>query len=95
MGISGCKKLCFAATGHSLVTLFSLSMSVKDWSLHWVPGRSQTYYPDHILRYGRREDLLLSCHGVWLFLDRLSGWFLGGGSCTALSPGLRGGGLES
>ena len=29
------------------------------------------------------------------FLDRLSGWFLGGGSCTALSPGLRSGGLES
>ena len=42
------------------------------------------------------EDLLLSCHGFRLFLDRLSWWFLGlGGPCTALSPGLRGEGLES
>ena len=33
---------------------------------------------------------------VRLFLDRLLGFlFCGGGPCTALSPGLRGGGLES
>ena len=33
---------------------------------------------------------------IRLFLDRLSGFvFGGGGPCTALSPGLRGGGLES
>ena len=70
-------------------------MSVKDQSLHWVLGKSQTYYPEHILGYGRRKDLLLSCHGFRLFLDQLSGCFLGGGSCTALGPGLRGGGLES
>ena len=39
---------------------------------------------------------MLSCRGFWLFLDRLSGFlFGGGGPCTALSPGLRGGGLES
>ena len=80
---------------HSLVTLFSLSMSVKDRPLHWTLGKSQTYYPEHILGYGRREYLLLSCHGFRLFLDRLSGWFLGGGPSTALSPRLRGGGLES
>ena len=61
-----------------------------------VLGKSQTYYPEHILGYGHREDLLLSCHGFWLFLDRLSVWFLGiGGPRTVLSPGLRGGGLES
>ena len=64
--------------------------------MHWTIGKSQTYYPEHILWYGHREDLLLSCHGFRLFLDRLLGWFLGiGGPCTALSPGLRGGGLES
>ena len=59
-------------------------------------GKSQTYYPKHILGYGRLEDLLLSCRGFRLFPDRLS-WFLfgGGGPCTALSPGLRGRGLES
>ena len=77
LGICGCKKLCPTAMGHSLVTLFSLSVSVKDRSLHKTLGKSQTYYPEHILVYGRLEDLLLSCHGFWLFPDRLSGWFLG------------------
>ena len=71
-------------------------MSVKDRSLHKALGKSQIYYPEHILGYGRREDLLLSCRGFWLFLDRLSGFlFGGGGSCAALSPGLGGRGMES
>ena len=39
-------------TGHSLVTLFSLSVSIKDRPLHWILVRSQTYYPGHILAYG-------------------------------------------
>ena len=63
-------------TGHSLVTLLSLSVSVKDWSLHKALGKSQTYYPEHILGYGCLEDLLLSCRGFRLFLDRLSGFIL-------------------
>ena len=59
-------------------------------------GKSQTYYPEHILGYGSLEDLLLSYRGFQLFPDRLSGFlFGGGGPCTALGPGLRGGGLES
>ena len=71
-------------------------MSVKDQSLQWTLGKSQIYYPKHILGYGRLEGLLLSCRGFWLFPDRLSGFlFGGGGPCTALSPRLRGGGLES
>ena len=45
--------------------------------------------------YGRMEELLLSCHGFWLFPDQLSRWFLGGSPSTALSLGLRDGGLES
>ena len=49
--------------GHSLVTLFFPVWSVKDRSLHKALGRSQTYYPEHILVYGRLEDLLLSCRG--------------------------------
>ena len=69
LGIGGCKKLCPASMGHSLVTLLSLSMSVKDWLLHKTLGKLQTYYPEHILEYGRLEHLLLSCHGFWLFLD--------------------------
>ena len=39
-------------TGLTLVTLFSLSMSVKDRPLQWILVRSQTYYPEHILTYG-------------------------------------------
>ena len=74
---------------------FSLSMSVKDRSLHWVLDKSQTYYPEHILVYGRREGSLLSYHGFRLFLDRLIGGGDGGGLSTTLSPGLRSEGLES
>ena len=91
----GIRDYVMRPTGHSLVTLFFLSMSLKDRPLHWVLGRSQIYYHEHILGYGRREYLLLSCRGFRLFPDRLSGWFLGGGPSTTLSPGLRGGGLES
>ena len=57
-------------TGHSLVTLFSQSVSVKDQPLHWILVRSQTYYPKHILIYGSREGSLLSCRGFQLFLGR-------------------------
>ena len=78
-----------------MVTLLFLSMSVKDRSLHKALGKSQTYYLEHILGYGRRKDLLLSCRGFWLFPDRLIGGGLGGGPCTTLSPGLRSGGWES
>ena len=42
-----------------------------------------------------QEDLLLSCHRFRLFSDRLIGGGDGGGPCTALSSGLRSGGLES
>ena len=60
MGVRGCVAV---DTGHSLVTLFSLSVSVKDRSLHKALGKSQTYYLEHILEYGRLKDLLLSCRG--------------------------------
>ena len=38
--------------GLSLVTLFSLFVSIKDRPLLWMVVRSQTYYPEHILAYG-------------------------------------------
>ena len=53
--------------GHSLVTLLSLSVSVKDRLLHKTLGKSQIYYPEHILVYGCLEDLLLSCRGSGSF----------------------------
>ena len=64
VGVRGCVAV---DAGHGLVTLFSLSVSVKDWSLHKALGKSQTYYPEHILGYGRSEDLLLSCRGSGSF----------------------------
>ena len=42
---------------------FSLSMSIKDRSLHKSRGKSQIYYPKRILVYGRREDSLLFYRG--------------------------------
>ena len=61
---------------HSLVTLFFPVWSVKDRSLHETLGRSQTYYPEHILVYGRLEDLLLSCRGSGSFRTDYQGFFL-------------------
>ena len=40
LGIGGCKRLCPVATGHSLVTLPSLSVSVKDRLFHKTLGKS-------------------------------------------------------
>ena len=92
VGVRGCVP---RSTGHSLVTLFSLSVSVKDWPLHWVLVRSQTYYPEHILVYGSREGSLLSYRRFRFFPNRLIEAGDGGGLSTTLSPGLRCGGLES
>ena len=92
VGVRGCIAV---DVRHGLVTLFSLSVSVKDRLLHKSLGKSQIYYPEHILGYGRKEDLLLSCREFWLFSDRLIKGRDGGGLSTALSPGLRSGGLES
>ena len=92
VGVRGCVP---RSMGHSLVILFSLSMSVKDRPLHWILVRSQTYYPKHILVYGSKEGSLLSCCEFRLFPDRLIGDGDGGGLSTTLSPRLRSGGLES
>ena len=48
--IGGCNK-CPVATRLSLVTLFSLFVSIEDRLLLWMVVRSQTYYPNHILAY--------------------------------------------
>ena len=53
--------------GHGLVTLFFPIWSIKDRLLHKALGRSQTYYPEHILVYECWEDLLLACRGSGSF----------------------------
>ena len=76
------------------MVVFVPPVSIEDHPLPWILVRSQTYYPEYILVYGRREDSLLFC-GFRLFPDRLIGGGDGGGLSTTLSPGLRCGGLES
>ena len=49
VGVTGC---VLRPMGLILVTLFSLSVSIKDCPLLWMIVRSQTYYPKHILSYG-------------------------------------------
>ena len=62
--------------GHGLVTLLSLSVSIKDQPLHKTLDKSQIYYPEHILVYGRLEDLLLSCHESDSFRTDCQGFIL-------------------
>ena len=59
VGVRGCVTV---DAGHGLVTLLSLSGRLRTDHCMTL-GRSQTYYPEHILVYGRLEDLLLSCRG--------------------------------
>ena len=53
--------------GHGLVTLLSLSGRLMTDRCISHRDESQTYYPEHILVYGRLEDLLLSFHGSGSF----------------------------
>ena len=74
VGVRGCVAV---DAGHSLVTLFSLSVSINDRSLH-KPSRQVTDLLSRahtwVWALGRLVALL-----SWIrhFLDRLSGWFLG------------------
>ena len=68
MGIGGCNELCPTTMGLSLVTLFSLSMSIEDRPLLWMVVKSQTYYPEHILAYGSgkaRYALVVGFGSFW------------------------------
>ena len=64
VGVRGCVAV---DAGHGLVTLLSLSVSIKDRSLHKALGKSHIYCPEHILGYGHREDSLPSCCGSGSF----------------------------
>ena len=72
VGVRGC---VLRPTGHSLVTLFSLSVSVKDRPLHWTLGESQTYYPKHILVYGRGKTCYSLVMGFGSFRTNFQGSF--------------------
>ena len=68
MGIGGCNELCPTSMGLSLVTLFSLSVSIEDCPLLWMVVRSQTYYPKNILAYesGKaRYALVMGSDSFW------------------------------
>ena len=76
LGIGGCKRLCHRRHGAKLgYTVFPV-WSVKDRPLHKTLGKSQTYYPEHILVYGRLESLLLSCRGSGSFRTDCQGFIL-------------------
>ena len=73
-GVRGCVTV---DAGHGLVTLLSLYVSIKDRPLHKTLDKSQTYYLEHILGYGRLKDLLLSCRGSGSFqTDCLGGFWV-------------------
>ena len=68
MGYGGCNELCPVAMELSFVTLFSLSMSIKDHPLLWMVVRSQIYYSEHILVYGSgkpRYTLIMGSNSFW------------------------------
>ena len=65
VGVTGC---VLQPTGLSLVTLFSLFVSIKDRSLLWMIVKSQTYYPEHIFAYesGKaRYALVMGSGSFW------------------------------
>ena len=94
VGVRGCVAV---DTGHSLVTLLSLSLSVKDWSLHKASWASHRFIiPSTYLCLGAWKTCCSLFVGSGSFWTDCQGFiFGGGGPCTALSSGLRSGGLES
>ena len=91
----GVRSCVAAEAGHSLVTPFFPVWLVKDRSLHMTLGRSQTYYPEHILVYGAWKACCSLVVDPTLPGPTIRVVFGLGGPCTALSPGLRARGLES
>ena len=80
--------------GLSLVTLFSLFVSIKNRPLLWMVVRLQTYYPEDILAYGSEKACCALVVSFGYFrTDRLEVG-KGGGLSTTLRSGLKCGGLE-
>jgi hypothetical protein len=54
MGIGGCNRWCSAATGHRLVALFFLSVSIKDRSLYGPWSSHKLIIPSTSLLMGAK-----------------------------------------
>jgi hypothetical protein len=72
MGIGGCNKLCPTATGHSWVALFPYLCQLRTVRC-MDPGQVTDLLSRAHTCLWEQEGLLLSCHGLWLFPDRLIG----------------------
>ena len=92
VGVRGCVAV---DVGLGLVTLVSLSVSVKDRLVHKSRGKSHIYYLEHILVYGRLEDLLLSCRRSGSFRTDCLGGFWVRRSLNSTKSKTHGRGLES
>jgi hypothetical protein len=72
MGIGGCNRLCAAAMWHSLVSLFPCLCQLRTVRC-MDPGQVIDLLSQAHTCLWEQEGLLLSCHGLRLFLDRLIG----------------------
>jgi hypothetical protein len=72
MDIGGCNRLCPTTTGHSLVALFSLFVSIKNCSLHGPWSSYRLIILSTYLLMGAGRLITLLC-GFRLFPDRLIG----------------------
>jgi hypothetical protein len=72
MGIGGYYKLCPAATGHNWVTLFSCPCQLRT-ARCMDPGQAIDLLSRAHTCLWERKGLLLSCHRLRLFPDRLIG----------------------
>ena len=73
VGVRGCVAV---DAGHGLVTLLSLSGRLRTDRCIRHLGKSHTYYHEHILVYGRLEDLLLFYRGSGSFWTDCQGFIL-------------------
>jgi hypothetical protein len=70
--IGGCNRLCPVATGHRLVALFPCLYRLR--TVRCIdPGQVTDLLSRAHTCLWERKGLLLSCHGLWLFPDRLIG----------------------
>ena len=77
LGIGGCKKLYRAWTrGMAWLHCFPCLRQLRIDHCISHRGKSQIYYPEHILGYGRLEDLSLSCCGSGSFRTDCQGFIL-------------------
>jgi hypothetical protein len=67
MGIGGCNRLCPATTGLSLVAPFSLSVSIKDRSLHGPWSSHRLIIPSTYLLMGAERLVALLSWAPALF----------------------------